>query len=85
MAVVGKMPKIKRCAKTAKKRIVTVSAQKLLLEHSDLRPVQVEKVKVEILEKVHLDFSLISAWCSGTCAGETEKALSVDLLCLQTG
>ena len=82
MVVVGKMPRIKRYAK---KRIMTVSAQKLPHEHSDLRPVQVEKVKVEILEKVHLDFSLISAWCSGTCAGETEKALSVDLLCLQTG
>ena len=51
MVVVGKMPRIKRCAKTAKRRIVTVSAPKLPHEHSDLRPVQVEKVKVEILEK----------------------------------
>ena len=51
MVVVGKMPRIKRCAKTAKRRIMTVSTQKLPHEHSKLRPVEVEKVKVEILEK----------------------------------
>ena len=51
MVIVGKMPRIKRCAKTAKKRILTVSAQKLPHEHSELRPVQVDKVKVGILEK----------------------------------
>ena len=60
---------------------MTVSAQKLPHEHSDLRPVQVEKVKVEILEKVHLDFSLISAWCSGTWAGPGRRRKLCLLIC----